>query len=243
MRQVRREEDHDQDAAELRRLERVAADPDPQPRAVLDEPDARNDRQEQQDQPCEADRVRVAVELPVIADHEQHDDERDDADDEPHRLFAGDRRPQPVEQRHAQAGEHRGGGEQDRIRPPRHDPNREPAGEERDADAERVRSEVARNLASLPETHQAVGEQRDQVRDEQQAEAVPRAPGDAVGNRCGAHASAPPPPASFVPAPPAPSVPPPSSVPPPAPSALMRSARSCARRSRRICSTSASASA
>ena len=52
-------------------------DADPQPRPVDLRADTRHDGEQQQHQSCQPDRVRVGVELPVVADKQQRQDEAD----------------------------------------------------------------------------------------------------------------------------------------------------------------------
>ena len=73
--------------AELRRLEREPADSTHSRAPLISRPDPGDHRQEQQDHADQPDRVGVRVELPVVADQQQHDGEHPESDQEPDRLL------------------------------------------------------------------------------------------------------------------------------------------------------------
>ena len=113
--QVGREEDHDEDLAELGRLEAERSDLDPQARAVDGLPDPRDHRQHQQDQPEQADRVGVGVEHLVVPNDHQRRRERHEPDGDPRRLLGGETARQPEDHREAQTDEDAGRREQRRV--------------------------------------------------------------------------------------------------------------------------------
>ncbi len=129
--EVGRQEDDDEDLAELRRLERERSDLGPEPGPVDLAADAGHDRQQQQHDTGEPERVRVRVELTVVADEPEREAERRETDQQPYRLLPSDRRfpardHDAVEHRDAEPRERCGGREQHRVGsrggPPHHQP-------------------------------------------------------------------------------------------------------------------------
>ena len=85
--QVAREEHDEQELRELAGLHLDAAEPKPQLRAVDGRPD--DHRDEEQADRGGREQVRVGLEPAVVADQEDHAQESQQADDDPHRLVAG----------------------------------------------------------------------------------------------------------------------------------------------------------
>ncbi len=94
------------------------SDPRPQPRSVDREPDPGDDRQQQEDQAEEADRVRVGVELTVVADEQQREHEGGEPDQSSQSACSSamSRGQEPVDHREAESSEHPGDREQHGIR-------------------------------------------------------------------------------------------------------------------------------
>ena len=122
-------EDHDQDLGDLRRLELQGPDLDPQPGPPDGLADDRGQGQEEEDQPDQADRVRVLVELAVLPDHEQRDAEQGQAEQEPQGLGPGQVRPEAVDHREPQPGQEHPAGKEHRVGLGREPPNREVGGQ------------------------------------------------------------------------------------------------------------------
>jgi hypothetical protein len=100
--QVGGQEDHDGDLRQLRGLHGQRADPDGQVRAVRRR---ERPRQHEQEDPGERDRVAEALELAVVAEHDDHGGEGEQADDEPLRLLAGQLVVDPVDHHEPEARE------------------------------------------------------------------------------------------------------------------------------------------
>ncbi len=190
-REERGQEDDDQDLPELGRLERDRPEVGPQTGSVHGQPDPGDDRQEQEDQAEQADRVRVAVEDAVVADEHEGQHERGQADQQPERLFVRDVGGQePVDHREPESSQHPGDREEHGIRPRCRPSHGAPRQEVRDAEREAVHDDVARHAPAEPEPHHAVGGDRHDERDQQQHQPGPR-PRRACGD--GAHGLSPPP--------------------------------------------------
>ena len=152
--EIRSQEHDHRDLAELRGLELERADPDPHPRAVDLLADARDDRQQQQPDGDEPQRVGVRREPAVVADAHDRRAERHDAHHHPDGLLRALARVEPVDHGEPDAHEQRGGGEDRGVgarRPPSdHEVAARVAGdEEHDVDGE-----VARQLAVPSQPHQ-----------------------------------------------------------------------------------------
>jgi hypothetical protein len=90
--EVRRGEDREQDLRGLGRLDREAVEPDPDPRAVHLAYARRQHRgKDEQEQPDQRERVGVALQHSVVADHDEHRDEHRYTDGGPHHLRRGER--------------------------------------------------------------------------------------------------------------------------------------------------------
>ncbi len=103
--QIGGEEDHQQDLAELGRLEadRTKGHPEPGP---VDLP-AEDGGEEQQQQPGDADHEAVVAQHLEIADEDQDQQEGDQADHQPHGLLQGQLLVQPVDHQDPQGREQR----------------------------------------------------------------------------------------------------------------------------------------
>ena len=113
--QEARQEDDQQELGELAWLHLDAAEPKPQLRTVDGRPHRHGDDQEADGRRRE--QVPVRLEPAVVADDEHHAQEREQADDDPHRLVARQRRAQPVDLGEAERAQERGQGQEPRIGP------------------------------------------------------------------------------------------------------------------------------
>jgi hypothetical protein len=86
---------HQEQLHELAGLHLDPAHPDPQPGAVDRRPG--DHREHQEPDGGGRERVFVRLQAAVVAQHEDERQESDQADDDPHRLVAGERRLEPVD--------------------------------------------------------------------------------------------------------------------------------------------------
>ena len=168
VRQVRGQEDDDQDLPELRRLERQRTDRDPQSSAVDLAPQARDDRQQQHHEPRQPDRVRVRVEHPVVTHQHERQHERDEAHCQPGDLLHGKVRLQPPDDGEAERRQERGRGQQRGVRAARDRSGDEPRPDERHRDERPVRPDARRDAPASSQSYQCVGtDPRDECQEQQ----------------------------------------------------------------------------